>query len=327
MIFRLLQLLTLIVALCSCSNNNDKNNRIESMQKWREKNGKLKVLSTIAMIQDLVKQIGGENIDSITLIQGELDPHSYQLVKGDGEKLSYADIIFFSGLGLEHGASLQQHLQNNVRAVGLGNLIKDHNPELILSFHEQTDPHIWMDVSLWSKTIPYIVRTLSENDPAHAEQYKQNGEILTKKLLDLHNKLRDKMMQIPQEKRYLVTSHDAFNYFARAYLATDNELESGDWKKRFDAPEGLAPDSQLSTSDIQHILDHVAQYDIHVLFPETNVSKDSIRKILSSGTENGLKLRIATPPLYGDAMGRPGSDGDTYMKMMEHNVRAISKEL
>lgn len=324
---RLLQLLTLISLLFSCSNPDDKNNRLETLKQWRTNNGKLKVLSTIAMIDDLVKQIGGDQIDSITLIQGELDPHSYQLVKGDGEKLAYADIIFFNGLGLEHGASLQQYLQNNPHAIGLGNQIQDHNPELILSMHEQTDPHIWMDVSLWAKIIPYIVQTLSNRDPQHAEIYKQNGEILTKKLLELHDRLREEMGLIPQEKRYLVTSHDAFNYFARAYLATDNELESGDWKKRFDAPEGLAPDSQLSTSDIQHILDHVAQYNIQVLFPETNVSKDSIHKIISSGNENGLKLRIATPPLYGDAMGKPGSDGDSYMKMMEHNVRAISKEL
>lgn len=317
----------LIFILCGCSGTQDGQKREDSFQKWKENNGKIKVLSTIGMINDLVQNVGKEYIDTLTLIQGELDPHSYQLVKGDGEKLAYADLIFYNGLGLEHGASLQHYLHREKNAVALGNYIRQKSPVSILYCHGQPDPHIWMDVLLWAETIPAIVEALSAKDPKHATEFQKNGERLREQLVFLDLDLKKQLGSLPQEKRYLVTSHDAFNYFAKAYLATPEEIASNSWQKRFEAPEGLAPDSQLCSTDIQHILDHVALHDIHVLFPETNVSKDSIKKILAAGEEKGLVLRIATPPLYGDAMGRPGSDGDSYEKMMRHNASSIANEL
>jgi manganese/zinc/iron transport system substrate-binding protein len=126
---------------------------------------------------------------------------------------------------------------------------------------------------------------------------------------------------VPSNKRYLVTSHDAFNYFARAYLKDPEEKE---WHDRFQAPEGLAPESQLSVADIIAIIHHMKKYQIKVLFPESNVSRDSIRKIVDAGNENGMELKIATTPLYGDAMGKKGDDGDTYIKMILHNGKTIS---
>ncbi len=124
-----------------------------------------------------------------------------------------------------------------------------------------------------------------------------------------------------------MTSHDAFNYFARAYLAEEGEIETKDWEKRFAAPEGLAPESQLSVKDIQGIIDHLKQHSIHLLFPESNVSRSSIKKILQAGQEHGLNVSIASCALYGDAMGAPGSEGDTYLKMIHYNARMIAEEM
>src|SRR5271165_630667 len=126
-------LLTIILGMslmlsCTLSSNDSQ---------WMSRNGKLKVLSTIEMINDLVVQIGGEYVDSAVLIQGELDPHSYQLVKGDDEKLAFADIIFFNGLGLEHGPSLQSYLLNYGKAFGLGDRLIRENPTLLLYFKGQ----------------------------------------------------------------------------------------------------------------------------------------------------------------------------------------------
>lgn len=294
---------------------------------WMSPNGKIKVLSTIAMIDDLVRQIGGEYVDPVTLIKGELDPHSYQLVKGDDEKLAFADIIFFNGLGLEHGPSLQQYLDKSKKAVGLGNRIREKHPELILYYNGQVDPHIWMDIMMWARTIPYIVEILSEKDPQHASLYQENGDKLLSEMQALHKNIREEMLEIPQQQRYLVTSHDAFNYFSRAYLAEESEIKENTWQKRFAAPEGLAPESQLSTAEIQYIIDYMHQHQIHMLFPESNVSKDSIRKIVDAGKEKGLNLKLATDFLYADAMGKPGSDGDTYLKMIKHNADTIAKYL
>lgn len=310
--------LMVLCLLAGCSRN--QNNQF---QKWMEPNGRLKILSTTAMIDDLVKQIGGERVDSLVLIQGELDPHSYQLVKGDDEKLAFADVIFYNGLGLEHGPSLQKYLYDERNAVALGDKIIERNPGRILRVQGQPDPHIWMDIALWSETIPFIVKALVARDPAHANVYKSNAEKLHEQMVLSHDQVRSQLQQIPKEKRYLVTSHDAFNYFTRAYLATPEELQNGGWEERFAAPEGLAPESQLSPLHIQQILDHVAKYNIHVIFPESNVSKDSIRKILQAGNQNGLDLVMSNIPLYGDAMGAPGSDGDTYLKMIKHNANTI----
>lgn len=316
---------TCAILIAACTS--DSQHRQEEMERFRSKDGKVKVLSTIAMIGDLVKQIGGDHIDSLTLLRGDLDPHSYQLVKGDDEKLSYADIIFYNGLGLEHGPSLQHYLETSPKAIGLGNKLMSQNPETILRIQGQLDPHIWMDVSLWSQIIPFIVDALSAKDPEHAQDFEKNGQLLTEELLKTHEKIKSQLNQISPEKRYLVTSHDAFNYFARVYLATDDERQNKTWMNRFAAPEGLAPESQLSALSIQQIIDHLRKYKIQVIFPESNVSKDSIRKIVSSGKEKGLNITIATCCLYADAMGEPGSDADTYQKMVEHNAQWITQHL
>lgn len=309
--------------MAGCSSENT----TSSMQDWMAPNGKVKVLSTTAMINDLVKNIAGEHVDAVVLIKGDLDPHSYQLVKGDDEKLSHADLIFYNGLGLEHGPSLQHYLESNQKGVPLGNKIFEKDPTRAILYNGQLDPHIWMDISLWAQGVPYIVDALSQKDPEHAEEYRANAEKLTSEMLAEHEELRRLLQSIPDEKRYLVTSHDAFNYFTRAYLASPSETSMEQWQDRFAAPEGLAPDSQLSARDIQLIIDHNAKFKIQMLFPESNVSQDSIRKIVSAGKEKGLDLKVASNYLYGDAMGKSGSDGDTYLKMIKHNAHVIHENL
>src|SRR5262245_16292977 len=100
--------------------------------RWRQENGKVKILTTIAMINDLVSQIGGDEVDTIALIRGELDPHSYELVKGDDEKFALAELVFYNGLGLEHGLSLRRHLAHNSKAVSVAEPMLKEDPNLIL---------------------------------------------------------------------------------------------------------------------------------------------------------------------------------------------------
>ena len=283
--------------------------------------GRLKILSTIAQIGDLTSQIGGERVDSWVLIQGTLDPHSYELVKGDGEKLERADLIFHHGLGLEHGASLSTFIKKNAKCVGVGDLIYQRVPEKIVMKNGITDPHVWMDISLWANSCDMIAEHLSKVDPEGASYYHARANELKTQMLEGHEEIRAMLQKVPEQKRYLVTSHDAFHYFAKAYLAEENEEQ---WGLRIAAPEGLAPDGQLGPSDIREILGYVARYDVGVLFPESNVSRDSIRKIVSAGREMGLQLRICEETLYGDAM-----DGEDlhYLDMMRHNAETIAKHL
>lgn len=315
----------LLLVLAGCSNQN--NERQEEYKNWLNESDKLKVLSTTSIINDMVKQVGGEYIAALPLIQGNLDPHSYQLVKGDDEKLKRADLIFHNGLGLEHGPSLQRYLVNHSKAVALGDVILEKNPRAIIYLNGQKDPHIWMDIALWSQTIPIIVQTLSAKDPEHAMEYHTNGQRLKERMLNIHQQIVEMMHSIPSEKRYLVSSHDAFNYFARAYLAEPGELSTGKWRYRANAPEGLAPESQLSTYEIKQIIDHIRKFNIHYLFPESNVSRDSINKILSAGREKGLIIEIVCCPLYGDVLGDPGSDGDNYIKMITYDAKLMAAHM
>lgn len=322
----IISLLSLLV--CSCSQSQQEScTRSGELSRWMNKNGKVKVLCTTAMIADIASEVGGDQADVIALITGGLNPHAYQLVKGDDEKLHFADIIFSNGLELEHGPSLKHALATNKKAIPLGDKIRENYPNEILIVDGQPDPHIWMDISLFAKIISPIVEQLQAQDPAHASLYAERGKKVYQKLMEGHARVLAKLQEVPPEKRYLVSSHDAFHYFARAYLALPEELAEGTWRARCDAPEGLAPESLLSTQHIQKIIDHLTTYQIGVIFPESNLNQDSIKKILIAAQEKGLKVRIAKETLYGDAMGCKGSEGDTYLKMIEHNARVIRDNL
>ncbi|NGX26222.1 MAG: Periplasmic zinc-binding protein TroA [Chlamydiae bacterium] len=280
---------------------------------WFADNGKIKVLSTTAMINDVVQRIGQDRVDSLSLIVGEIDPHSYEIVKGDDEKIVYAQIVIGNGLNLEHGASLRKLLKQHPHVVYLGDEIQKRVPERILKVGGEIDPHVWMDISLWVEGIDAIVFALAKTDPENAIFYRQNGDHLRREMLTVHLQLQEEMREIPDEKRFLVTSHDAFHYFVRAYLAQGEE-----WEKRCMAPEGLAPEGQLSSQDIKRVVGHLSRYKIGVVFPESNVNRDALKKVISCCTHD---VRCSDQPLYGDAMGT-----EHYLEMIQHNAQVLREE-
>lgn len=294
----------LCILLASCSPKGPSSS-------WFEKNGKVKVLSTTAMIDDLVGKVGKDRIDHLVLIRGEIDPHSYNIVKGDDEKISHAQLIFANGLNLEHGASLRYQLEHHSDVVFLGEEINRQVPDRIIKIGNEIDPHIWMDISLWAEGVDAIVQALSEKDPDGRQFYEENGAALYKEMLETHQRIKGQLEEIPSEKRHLVTSHDAFNYFTWAYLGAD-------WKERCIAPEGLAPEGQISSTDIQRVVEYICRYHVEVVFPESNVSRDALKKIT---TACGRTIRVSKKPLYGDAMG-----AETYLKMIEHDAMVLIDE-
>ena len=279
----------------------------------------IRVLSSIAQIDDLVASIGGERVKPWALVQGDLDPHSYELVKGDDEKFVRADLIFYNGLNLEHGASLSSILRSSSKATAVGDEIAKKYPEKILQKEGIIDPHLWMDVSLWSHAIDPILTKLCQMDPEGILYYRERALKLGEQMASKHRAIREKLQQIVPDKRYLLTTHDAFRYFARGYFADEGEA---DWQNRFAAPEGLAPDGQLGLSDIRDMITFLKKHRISVLFPESNLSRDSIQKIASSGREMGLDVRVCTDTLYGDSMSSL-----SYLEMMETNADVMKRHL
>ena len=295
----------------------DKKNLFLDFQNWMESKGKLRVLSTTAMIGDLVAQVGGEKIVHLSLIVGDLDPHSYELMKGDDEKISYADLIFYNGLGLEHGASIRHHLETHKKAVALGDFLLKFHEDQLVKIEGQIDPHIWMDMALFAKLIDPIVESLSDKLPLERAYFEMRGKKLKEKLLKKDDTLFKKMQKVPQEKRFLVTSHDAFHYFSKRYLSDEKE---NDWLFRIQAPEGLSPDGQMSVLDIRRVSDFLCKHRISVVFSESNINSDALRKIVKVCGSRGHKVKIATVPLYGDSM----SNAKSYLEMIEHNINTLT---
>ena len=313
--FKFFFLLLLALFSFGCS----KGKRTSHLNNWMEDSKELRVLCTTAQIGDLVTAIGGERVKTWILIQGDLDPHSYELVKGDGEKIENADLIFYNGLNLEHGVSLSELLRLSPKAVAVGDAIASSHPEKIMEKDAIVDPHLWMDVSLWSLGVNPILEQLVSSDPEGASYYEKKANELSKEMEKAHLEIRERLSQIPEKKRYLLTSHDAFRYFTKAYFSTD---ESESWHLRFAAPEGLAPDGQLSPVDIQRMIVFVKECRTEVLFPESNVSRDSIKKIALAGKELGLNVRVCSETLYGDSMS-----GLTYFEMMKKNADVLARYL
>jgi manganese/zinc/iron transport system substrate-binding protein len=297
----------------------------DQLASWMQEDEKIKVLCTTAMIDDLVKQVGGDLVDSIILIKGEIDPHSYELVKGDAEKLTRADLIFSNGLGLEHGASIHYALSHREGVYTLGSHLFENFKERIITVDGVIDPHVWMDVGLWLEIIDPIVAALSQKDPMHAKEFEQRGLLAKEKLKILDRKVESLMEEIPSEERFLVTSHDAFNYFAKRYLATKEEKVSGLWKRRFQAPEGLSPDGQMGMHNIEEMISHLKKYNIERVFPESNVSLDSLKKIQAVAQSKGICVTFATDFLYADSMSGNGKEGVTYEEMILHNTYTIKQ--
>lgn len=285
------------------------------------------VLCTISMITDLTQQIAQDKVIVKTLIKKDLDPHSYELVKGDDEVLTQADLIFYNGLGLEHNPNIHQNLSQHLNSQSIGNYIQRHHPEIILKTNGELDPHIWMDISIWEKAIPCIVEHLSLLTPEHADFFQKNGEEMRRQMQAAHQTILSLMQQIPDQRRYLITCHDAFYYFARGYLAPQNELANDQWRKRFIAPEGLAPDCQLSTSDIQRVIRFIQNHNVTTIFPEYNVNLDSIYKIKDASLKSGLSVRISSEALYGDTMSHNEVTDQNYLDMILHNAKVIHAQL
>lgn len=282
-------------------------------------NQKISVLATTAMIADLVKQVGQEYVEVNVLIPGALDPHSYELVKGDDEKFSNADVIFYNGLNLEHGISVRRQLKNFQKKtvcvtdplIGKG---------VFLEMDGVIDPHVWMDISLWTFALYPIKEKLSLLLEEHRIELEENFERIKLKMDVADREALERLHAVEPVRRFLVTSHDAFCYFTRRYLSQEGEE---DWRKRCMAPEGLAPEAEMSSFDLKHVLAYIIENQIKVVFTESNLPSMSVKRLIDAGKKKGLEIRLSEKALYADSMGVC----ESYLEMMHHNVFLIAEEL
>jgi manganese/zinc/iron transport system substrate-binding protein len=275
----------------------------------------LKIVATTGMIADLVGEIAGAQAEVIGLMGPGVDPHLFQASQGDIRFLARADIIFYNGLHLEGKmTNILAKMGRRQKVIAIGEAI---DKSLIIRPDASAyafDPHIWFDVSLWRQTIPMVVRSLAEADPQHAELYARRGEKYAAELDSLHRWVATEIATIPAEQRILITAHDAFTYFGRAYGIEVRGLQ------------GVSTVAEFGLRDVSDLVELIASRRIKAIFVETSVSEKAVLAVQNGVADRGWQTQIGGR-LYSDAMGGSASGADTYVGMVRSNVTTIVRAL
>jgi manganese/zinc/iron transport system substrate-binding protein len=274
------------------------------------------VVTTTSQVADLVRIITGDRA-LVTGLMGEgVDPHTYKLTRSDVAKLAAADIVFYSGLLLEGKITdaLTRMGTSGKPVHAVAGLL---DPARLLTppgFDGNADPHVWMDVSLWTTALNVVRDRLIEFDSAGAERYRANAAEYAVKLARLDAYARETLASIPEQSRVLVTAHDAFNYLGRAYGLEVRGIQ------------GISTESEAGLREIEALVDLLVTRKIGAVFIETSVSERNIRALIDGAAARGHQVKIGGS-LYSDAMGTPGTYEGTYVGMIDHNVTTIAHAL
>ena len=279
---------------------------------WAQK--EIRVVTTIGQITDVVRIVGGRRVLVHGLIAPSVDPTAYQASEVDVKRLSEADIVFYVGLSFE--SRLEDVIEKTGRfkpAIAVGEAI----PKGLLinseSIAGRYDPHIWFDVPFWMRVTIKIRDALTRFDPYGRGDFFINAQRYLKELEQLHEYVSLKAKNLPQEKRVLVTFHDAFRYFGRKY---DFKLVG---------LRGISPEAQADAKNIIQLADLISERRIKAVFVDPLMPKESIKILQETILANGWEVKIGE--LFSDTMGEEGTFEGTYIGMITHNINVIIDRL
>lgn len=274
------------------------------------------VVCSVGMVTDIVSQVVGGQGNVIGLMGEGVDPHMYKPTRDDVSQLLKADLVYYVGLMLE-GRMADTFMKISRSGVPVYPVTESIEESYLLEpagFNGHWDPHVWMDVAAWSQCVEVIEHSLCELDPANAESYRQNSKAYRARLSELHQYVKTVIATIPEEQRSLVTAHDAFGYFSRAYDI------------RVRAAQGISTESEAGVADINQLVDYMVTHQIPALFVESTVADKNLRAVLEGAASKGHTVRIGGE-LFSDAMGQPGTYEGTYIGMIDHNATTIARAL
>jgi manganese/zinc/iron transport system substrate-binding protein len=281
--------------------------------------GKLRVVATTTMIGDLVRRIGGDRIELKVIMGAGVDPHTFKPSPSDFAELVRAQLILYNGLHLEGKMveTFEQKLKDKSVAVA------DAVPkDTLLAWQEGQggahDPHIWFDTSLWAKAAEAVRDGLIAKDPSGADGYRQRAGDVVASLTALHDEVKQKIGSIPENRRVLITSHDAYNYFGKAYDIQVRGLQ------------GISTETEAGIQAINGAVDFIISKKIPAIFVESSVSPKAIERVRDDCKARGFDVKIGGE-LFSDAMGSPGQHPgyavETYEGMVRYNVDTIANAL
>lgn len=267
------------------------------------------------MIADAARRVGGELVEVRSLMGSGVDPHSYRQTRSDIVALTRADLVLWHGLYLE--AQMERFFEDlgRKRAVVA---VADALPKDDLLSHPdyegRYDPHVWMDPKTWIAVVDEVTRALTKAQPAGAETFAQNASTYRAELEKLATYAAETVAQVPESQRVLVTAHDAFSYFGRAFGFEVIGIQ------------GISTNSEAGLNRISSLVDELVEREIGAVFVETSVSDRNMRALVEGAAARGHEVVIGGS-LYSDAMGEPGSYEGTYIGMIDHNVTTIARAL
>ena len=278
-------------------------------------NGKLKIVATIGMIADVANNVGGENVEVVGLMGPGVDPHTYKASAGDVTRMSEADLILYNGLHLEGAMSeVLQKVGQRANTYAVAEAVDESRLLSSADYEGAHDPHIWFDVSIWMKAVEGIRDRLIELDSDNQEAYQDNADKYLEEMKELHQYVLDRASSVPENQRVLITAHDAFNYFGRAYGFEVRGLQ------------GISTASEAGTADVQNLSEFIATNQIPAIFVESSVPVRNIEAVQAAVKSRGFGVKIGGE-LFSDAMGTSGTPEGTYLGMVRHNIDTIVSSL
>lgn len=279
----------------------------------------IKIVATTGQVAELVARVGGEHVQVETLMGPGVDPHLYRPIASDVKKLNEADAIFYNGLHLEgRMADLFVQMARRKATFAVTEGLTNRNDKRLREppeFEGMYDPHVWHDVALWSECVNDVADMLSSFDPAHAENFQANASAYRGELSKLDDFCRTELATIPREQRVLVTAHDAFGYFGKAY---DMEVYG---------LKGISTEEEINLAHQEEIQKMLIERDIPAVFVESAVAPRTVEALVEPCRAAGHDLHVPKEELYADALGPAGTKDSTYEGMIRHNVNTIVNAL
>jgi len=282
----------------------------------KQRDGKLKIVTTTTMITDMVKNIGGDKVEVEGLMGSGVDPHLYKASEGDVSKLYNADVIIYNGLHLEGKLEdiFEKMRKQQKKTIAVSDAIDKSGLISSEYFASSYDPHIWFHIGYWKQATQFVIDELKKLDPENAESFEKNGQAYIAKLAVLSTEITTEIETLPVEKRILVTAHDAFNYFGKLHNFEVVGLQ------------GLSTATEAGVQDVQKLATFIIEKNIKAVFVESSVPKRTIEALQAAVKSKGHEVAIGGT-LYSDALGDAGTIEGTYLGMYRYNVKTIVEAL
>lgn len=274
----------------------------------------IRVVATIGMIADVAKNVGGERVEVEGLMGPGIDPHLYKASAGDVRVLSQADIILYNGLHLEAKMGDILHHMKNKKVAAVSGTVPEERLLVSQKYADAPDPHIWFDVSLWMIVAQNICDIFAEYDPEHADYYKSNAEAYIRQMSELDAYVKQRALALQEDRRVLITAHDAFHYFGKAYGFEVYGLQ------------GISTEAEAGAADVRKLADFIAEREIPAIFVESSIPRRNVEALQAAVQSRGFNVEIGGE-LFSDAMGNAGTPEGTYLGMVRHNIDTIADAL